>query len=54
MNDVNNTQLSLDDKMQFLRKAAELWEFLSDRQKGRLEGKLEAFEQFSVDDRRNA
>lgn len=54
MNEANNIQLSLDDKKEYLEKASQLWDSLSERQKGRLEGKLEAIEQFAVEERRTA
>lgn len=58
MSEVLNTQfdnqLSTDDKKEYLRKAAQMWDRLTERQKGRLEGKLEAFELFSQEEKRPA
>lgn len=55
MSKLNNmsagTPISLDDKKEYLKKASDLWDKLTERQKGRLEGKLEAFEQFALEER---
>lgn len=47
----SQTQMSVDEKKNYLEKAANLWDDLTERQKGRLEGKLEAFEQFALEER---
>lgn len=35
--------LTLEEKMKFLEQASQVWDMLGERDKGRLEGKLEAY-----------
>lgn len=46
--------LSNDDKCEYLTKASLIWDNLTEREKGRLEGKLEALEKYTLDKKETA